>query len=197
MGKIIVSENVSVDGVIQDPTGVDASGRGNWFSQVTDRDRQEWAEVELAEALGAEALLMGRLSYHWFIARGWVTRSGEWADRLRSLPKYVASSSLLEGPDWGNSTVLKGDVMEQVTTLKQQLDGEIVVYGSGSLVHTLIEHNLVDELRLMTYPVVVGAGKRLFPKTSAPIPLRLTETRTIGDTLALLTYQPTRLPSPA
>ncbi|MDX6279759.1 MAG: hypothetical protein QOH03_830 [Kribbellaceae bacterium] len=192
MGKIIVSENVSVDGVIQDPTGDEATGRGNWFSHVTDRDRQEWAKVELEEALGAEALLMGRLSYHWFVARGWATRNGEWADRLRSLPKFVVSSSPLEGPDWGNSTVLTGDVVEAVSTLKQQVDGEIVVYGSGRLVHTLVEHDLVDELRLMTYPVVVGAGERLFPKTSVAVPLRLFETRTIGDTLALLTYQPTR-----
>jgi dihydrofolate reductase len=192
MGKIVISENVSLDGVIQDPTGVEEPSRGNWFSHVGDRDREEWAKVELEEALAAETLLMGRRSYDWFIARGWASRDGEWADRLRSLPKYVVSSSALEDPSWKNTTVLSGDMVQEVSKLKQQVDGDIVVYGSGRLVHTLLAHDLVDELRLITYPVVVGAGERLFADTGSLKPLRLLAVRTVGDSLALLTYQPVR-----
>ncbi|TCC53006.1 deaminase [Kribbella capetownensis] len=190
MGKIIVSENVSVDGVIEDATGDGDLGRGSWFTCITDQDREEWAKVEIAEAMRTEALLFGRLTYHWFVARGWATRTDAWASRLRSLPKYVVSSSPLEGPGWDNSTVLKGDLVEQVASLKHQVDGEIVVYGSGRLARTLIEHDLVDELRLMTYPLVVGAGDRLFGETTLVKPLRLVDNRTIGASLALLTYQP-------
>ena len=192
MGKIIISENISLDGVIQDPTGEDGLGRGSWFTRISDHDRDEWAKVEFEEALRAEAVLLGRRSYAWLIARGWVTRTGDWADRLRNLPKYVVSSSALEGPEWINSTVLTGDVVEEVSKLKHQVDGDIVVYGSGRLAHTLIEHDLVDELRLITYPIVVGAGERLFAETRRVKPLRLVETRTVGDSLALLTYQPAR-----
>jgi dihydrofolate reductase len=111
---------------------------------------------------------------------------------LRSLPKYVVSSSALEGPDWNNSTVLKGDVVNEVSKLKQRVNGDIVVYGSGQLVHTLIEHDLVDELRLMIYPFVVGAGERLFGETSGVKPMHLVDTRTVGDGLAFVTYQPFR-----
>jgi dihydrofolate reductase len=187
MGKIVISENVSLDGVIQ--AGEDAFAPGGWFTRIGNRDREEWAKAEFEEALGAEALLLGRRTYAWFLARGWATRSGEWADRLRSLPKYVVSSAALDGPDWTNSTVLKGDVVDEVSKLKQQVNGEIVVYGSGRLVHTLIEHDLVDELRLMTYPTVVGGGDRLFGETSGAKPMRLVGTRTVGDGLALLTYR--------
>jgi dihydrofolate reductase len=193
MGKIIISENVSLDGVIQDPTGEDGLGRGNWFSRIGDRDREEWAKVEFEEALGAEALLMGRRSHAWFVSRGWASRDGEWADRLRSLPKYVVSSSaVLEGPDWTNSTVLTGDVVNEVSKLRRQVAGDIVVYGSGRLVHTLVAHDLVDELRLMVYPLVVGAGERLFGETSGVKPMRLVGTRAVGDGLVLLTHQPVR-----
>jgi dihydrofolate reductase len=132
MGKIVVSQNVSLDGVIQDPTGDDGLGRGSWFSCIGDKDRQEWAKVEFEEALAAEALLMGRRSYAWFVARGWASRSGGWADRLRSLPKYVVSSSALEGPDWGNSTALKGDVVEEVSNLRQQVNGDIVATAAAA-----------------------------------------------------------------
>ncbi|MEV4106071.1 dihydrofolate reductase family protein [Nonomuraea sp. NPDC049695] len=189
MGKIVISENVSLDGVIQDATGEEGLGRGNWFTHISDEDRQEWTKVELEEALGAEALLLGRRTYAWFVARGWVSRSGEWADRLRSLPKYVVSAGALEDPTWINSVVLKGDVVKEVAKLKRQMDGDIVVYGSGRLVHTLMEHDLVDELRLMTYPIVVGAGARLFGETSGVKPMRLVGTRAVGDGLAFLTYQ--------
>jgi dihydrofolate reductase len=190
MGKIVISENVSLDGVIQ--AGEDGFERGSWFTRIGDKDREEWAKVEFEEALGAEALLLGRRTYAWFVTRGWASRSGEWADRLRSLPKYVVSSSALEGPDWSNSTVLKGDVVKQVSTLMQQVSGDIVVYGSGRLANTLIEHDLVDELRLMTYPIVVGAGERLFGETSGVKPMRLVDTRAVGDGLVLLTYRPVR-----
>ena len=187
MGKIVISENVSLDGVVQDPTGEEGFRHGGWFNQIGDKDREEWAKVELDEALGAEALLLGRRSDEWFAAR-WPSRTGEWADRLNSLPKYVVSSTLQE-PKWTNSTVLKGDVVTEVSKLKQELAGDIVVSASIQLVHTLIEHDLVDELRLMIYPVVLGAGERLFGETSDKKPIRLAGSRTVGDGLALLTYE--------
>jgi dihydrofolate reductase len=188
MGKIIISENVSLDGVVQDPTGEEGFGRGGWFVQIGDKDRETWAKLELDEALSAAALLLGRRSDEWFAAR-WLSRTGEWADRLNSLPKYVVSSTL-EEPRWSNSTVLKGEVVNEVSKLKQELDGDIVVYASTQLVHTLMEHDLVDELRLIVYPVVLGAGERLFGETSDKKPMRLVDARTVGDSLALLTYQP-------
>jgi dihydrofolate reductase len=187
MGKIIVSENVSLDGVVQDPTGDEGFRHGGWFVQIGDKDREEWAKVELDEALGTEALLLGRRSDEWFAAR-WAGRSGEWSDRLNSLPKYVVSSTLVE-PHWNNSTVLKGEVANEVSKLKQELDGEIVVYASFQLVRTLMEHDLVDELRLTVYPVVLGAGERLFGETSDKKSMRLINARTLGDDLVFLTYQ--------
>src|SRR5580700_10623041 len=150
MGKIIVSENVSLDGVVQDPTGEEGFRLGGWF-RIGDKDREAWAKVLLDEALGTEALLLGRRSDEWFAAR-WLSRSGEWADRLNSLPKYVVSSTLQE-PKWSNSTVLNGDVVSEVSKLKQELAGDIVVYASYQLGRTLIEHDLVDELRPFVYPV--------------------------------------------
>jgi dihydrofolate reductase len=190
MGKIVISENVSLDGVVQDPTGDEGFRHGGWFGQIGDKDREEWAKVELHEALGTEALLLGRRSYEWFAAR-WPSRSGEWADRLNSLPKYVVSSTL-EDPDWNNSTVLKGDVVNQVSKLKHELDGEIVVYASRQLVRTLMKHDLIDELRLMVYPVVLGAGERLFGETSDKKSMRRLNTRTVGDGIAYLTYEAVR-----
>jgi dihydrofolate reductase len=189
MGKLVVSENVSLDGVIQDPRGEEGLGRGDWFARVGEKDRQEWAEALTAEALATEALLLGRRSYEYFAAR-YPSRSGEWADRLNSLPKYVVSATLEDAAAWNNSTVLRGDVLNEVSKLKQKVNGEIVVYASGRLVPTLMEHDLVDELRLMTYPFVVGAGERLFGETSSMKPMRLIDTRTVGDGLVFLTYQP-------
>jgi dihydrofolate reductase len=187
MGKIVVSENVSLDGVVQDPTGEEGFRHGGWFGPIADKDREEWAKVEFDEALRTEALLLGRRSDEWFAAR-WLSRSGEWADRLNSLPKYVVSSTL-EDPRWSNSTVLKGDVGDEVSKLKHELDGEIVVYASCQLVRTLMEHDLVDELRLMVYPVVLGTGERLFGETNDKKSMRLLDTRTVGDGLAYLTYE--------
>jgi len=187
MGKIIISENISLDGVVQDPTGEEGFRLGGWFGQFGGKDIEEWAKVALDEALRAEALLLGRRSDEWFAAR-WASRDGEWADRLNSLPKYVVSSTL-DQAKWANSTVLKGDVVTEVSKLRQELDGDIVVYGSTRLVHTLMEHDLVDELRLTVYPVVLGSGERLFGETSDKIPMRLISTQTVGDSLALLTYE--------
>jgi dihydrofolate reductase len=190
MGKIVVSENVSLDGVVEDPTGEEGFRHGGWLAGIGDKDREGWAELALDEALGTEALLLGRRSYDWLAAR-WPSRSGELADRLNSLPKYVVSSTLVD-PDWNNSTVLKGDVVNEVSTLKQELNGEIVVPASFQLVRTLLEHDLVDELRLKIFPVVLGAGDCLFGETSDKKPLRLVETRTVGEDLAYLVYEVAR-----
>jgi len=189
MGKIVVSgpQNVSLDGVVQDPDGKEGFRLGGWFVQSGGDDLEEWNRVALDEALRAEAWLLGRRSYEFFGAR-WRPRSGELADRLNSMPKYVVSSTLDE-PDWHNSTVLKGDVVTEVSKLKQKLDGEIVVPASYQLGRTLIEHDLVDELRLVVFPVVLGAGERLFGQTSDKKPMRLVDAKTIGDGLAFLTYQ--------
>jgi dihydrofolate reductase len=194
MGKIVISENVTLDGVVQDPTGEEGFRHGGWFSQIGEAELAEWAKVEFEEALGAEALLLGRRSDEYFGPR-WVGRSGEWADRLNSLPKYVVSSTLVDA-HWSNSTVLKGDVVAEASKLKQELDGEIVVYASRQLVHTLMEHDLVDEVRLMVFPFVLGAGERLFGATSDKNSMRLLDTRTVGDGLVYLTYELVREASP-
>jgi dihydrofolate reductase len=189
MGKIVMSgpQNVSLDGVVQDPDGQEGFGLGGWFVEFGGKDLEEWNKVALEEALGAEAWLLGRRSYGFFGVR-WRPRSGELADRINSMPKYVVSSTL-EDPEWNNSTVLKGDVVTEVSKLKQQLDGEIVVPASYQLGRTLIEHDLVDELRLVVFPVVLGAGERVFGETSDKKPMRLLDARTIGEGLALLTYE--------
>ena len=187
MGKIIVSENVTLDGVVQDPTGEEGFRHGGWFLQAGSNDREGFYQAALDEALGAEALLQGRRT-HEFLAARWPSRSGELADRLNTMPKYVVSATL-EASDWNNSTVLRGDVVSEVSRLRQELNGEIVVAGSIHLVRTLIEHDLIDELRLLVYPFVLGAGERLFGETSDKVPLRLVASRTVGDGLAYLTYQ--------
>jgi dihydrofolate reductase len=198
MGKIIVSENVTLDGVVQDPTGDEGSGHGGWFFQIGDADREAWAKVELDEALAAEALLLGRRTDEWFATR-WLSRTGEWADRLNGMPKYVVSSTLQE-PTWSNATAgFKGSVLrgvDEVTKLKDELNGDLVVYASRPLVHALMENGLVDELRLTVYPIVLGTGARLFAETDTkphpPLPLRLVKAQTLGAALIHLTYQPVR-----
>jgi len=190
MGKIVITTNASLDGVVQDPDGEEGFRLGGWFGQFGGKDLEQWAEVETDEALRAEALLLGRRSEEWFATR-WASRTGEWADRLNSMPKYVVSSTLTE-PRWGNSTVLKGDVVDEVSKLKQEIAGEILVYASYQLERALIEHDLVDELRLVVFPVVLGAGERLFGPTGDKKPMRLVSAQTIGDGLAFLTYQPVR-----
>jgi dihydrofolate reductase len=190
MGKIVISTNVSIDGVVQDPDGEEGFRLGGWFFQSGGDDLKAWGKVEFEEALGTEALLLGRRSDEWFAAR-WVSRTDEWANRLNSIPKYVVSSTL-EEPKWNNVTVLSGDIVTEVSKLKQELSGDIVVYASYQLGRTLMEHDLVDELRLFVYPVVLGAGERLFGETSDKRPMRLVRAQTVGDGLAFLTYERVR-----
>jgi dihydrofolate reductase len=190
MGKIVVSENISLDGVVEDPTGEGGTAHGGWFERYMGQDRGAWAEAEFAEALGADALLVGRRSDEYFGSR-WNSASGEWPDRLNSLPKYVVSSTLAQ-PVWMNSTILSGDLVEEVLKLRENIEGEIIVYASRQLVRTLMENDLVDELRLMVFPVVLGAGERLFDETNETSPLHLISVRGVGENLALLTYEVTR-----
>jgi len=185
MGKIVISENVTLDGVIQDPAGDEGFRHGGWFGLIRDRPRLN--KLALDEALDTQALLLGRRSYEWFAAR-WPSRSGELADRLNSVPKYVVSTTL-EHPGWNNSTVLKGDVLTEVSKLKRELNGDIVVLASFQLVRTLMEHDLVDELRLKIFPVVLGAGERLFGETSDKRPVRLVDTQTLEGDVTFLTYE--------
>ena len=186
MGRIVVSENVSLDGVVQDPAGVEGFRLGGWVGRIGSQGREEAGQVALNEALGAEAFLLGRRSYE-FLAGRWPSRTGPLAERLNSLPKYVVSTTL-EAPLWNNTTVLKGDVVGEVSKLRHQIQGEIVVAASFHLWHTLMRHDLVDELRLMIYPVVLGAGERLFGETSDKKLMRLISARPVDD-LALLTYE--------
>jgi dihydrofolate reductase len=188
MGRIVVSDNVSLDGVVQDPAGDEGFERGGWVGLI--KDRPELGKLALEEALGAQALLLGRRSYDWFASR-WPARSGELADRLNTMPKYVVSSTL-EDAHWPNSTVLEGEVVGEVSRLKQQLDGEILVAASFRLVHTLLEHDLVDELRLKIFPVVLGAGERLFAETSNTKAVRLVLSRIVDDNVAYLTFEVVR-----
>jgi dihydrofolate reductase len=192
MGKIVMSgpQNVSLDGVVQDPDGQEGFGLGGWFVQFGGKDLEQWNKIALDEALRAEAWLLGRRSYEFFGVR-WRPRSGELADRLNSMPKYVVSSTL-EDPEWNNTTVLKGDPVTEVSKLKQELDGEIIVPASYQLARALLQHDLVDELRLVVFPVVLGSGERLFGETSAKKSMRLVSVNTIGDGLAFVTYEVVR-----
>lgn len=189
MGKIVMSgpQNISLDGVVQDPDGQEGFSLGGWFVQYGGKDLEAWNEVALQEARRAEAWLLGRRSYEFFAAR-WRPRRGELADRLNTMPKYVVSRTL-EHPAWNNSTVLRGDAVTQVAKLKEQLDGEIVLPASYELARTLVEHDLIDELRLAVFPVVLGAGRRLFGEISQSKPMRLLKAATVGEGLALLTYE--------
>ena len=189
MGKIVVSTNISLDGIIQDPDGREGFKHGGWFGQFGGKDLDEWSKVLTDEALHSKAMLLGRKSDEWFATR-WLDRTGEWADRLNSLPKYVVSSSLKE-PQWSNSTVLNDDVVTAVGKLKEEVDGDILVYASYQLVRTLIEHGLIDEFRLVI-PVVLGAGERLFGEASDKTLLHLILTQVIGECLPMLTYHVVR-----
>ena len=190
MGKIAVSENITLDEVIQDPAGAEGFKHGGWVGRVGDKGREEAAKLLLDETLGAEALLWGRRTYE-FLAERWPSRSGELADRMNSMPKYVVSSTLKD-PGWNNTTVLKSDVVNVVSELKQEIGGDIVIAGSIRLVRTLMERDLVDELRLMVYPVVLGTGERLFGEMSDKKPMRLVDARTVDHDLAYLIYQVVR-----
>jgi dihydrofolate reductase len=186
MGRIVVTEYVSLDGVMEAPGGVEDYKHVGW---VFEFDRgEDGAKFKLDEALDAEALLLGRVTYEGF-AIAWPSMEGEFADKFNSMPKYVLSSTLEEA-EWNNTTVLKGDAVEEVSKLRQALDGDIVVHGSSQLVQTLVEHDLVNEVRLMVFPVVLGTGKRLFGETSDKQRWRLADSKTVGDGIAILIYEP-------
>jgi dihydrofolate reductase len=185
VGRIVVTEFVSLDGVMEDPGGAENFRYGGWSFEIDRGD--EGNQFKLDETVASEALLLGRKTYEGFAA-AWPSREGDFADKFNSMPKYVVSSTLKD-PEWNNSTVLTGDIDKAVAKLKQELDGDIVVHGSAQLVQTLLEHDLVDELRLMVYPVVLGAGKRLFGETSNKKPLRLADSKVVGDGVTILTYR--------
>jgi dihydrofolate reductase len=191
MGSIVITEFVSLDGVMEAPGGGEDYRHGGWTFEI-DRGA-EGDKFKLDEALNADALLLGRVTYEGFAA-AWPSREGEFADKFNTMPKYVVSSTL-QNPDWNNSTVLDGDLAQEIAKLKQEQDGDIVVHGSARLVQALIEHDLVDELRLMVFPVVLGSGKRLFGDTSDKKRLRLTDSKTVGDGVAILIYEPVREPA--
>ena len=186
MGRIVVTEFVSLDGVMEDPGGAENFRHGGWSFAIERGD--EGDKFKLDEVFSSAALLLGRVTYEGF-AEAWPSREGEFADKFNTMPKYVVSSTL-EEPEWNNSTVLKGDVAEEVAKLRREQDGDIVVHGSARLVQTLVEHDLVDEFRLMVYPVVLGSGKRLFGETSDKKPLRLVDSKVVGDGVAILIYEP-------
>jgi dihydrofolate reductase len=186
MGRIVVTEFVSLDGVMEDPGGAENFAHGGWSFKISRGD--EGDKFKLDETFASDALLLGRVTYEGF-AEAWPSREGEFADKFNSMPKYVVSSTL-DQPEWNNTTVLKAGVVEEVGKLREEQDGDIVVHGSARLVQTLVEHDLVDELRLMVYPVVLGSGKRLFGDTSDQKPLRLVDSKVVGDGVAILIYQP-------
>ena len=188
MGRIVVTEYISVDGVVEAPSGTEDFARVGWVDDFT--RGPEGDEFKLDETMASDALLLGRATYEGF-APVWPHVEGEFADKFNAMPKYVVSSTL-EDPEWNNTLVLAGDVVEEVTKLKERHGGDIVVHGSPQLAQTLVEHDLVDELRLMVYPVIVGAGKRLFAETSGTKRLQLAEAKTVGDGIHILVYRPAK-----
>jgi dihydrofolate reductase len=189
MGRIVMGgpQNMSLDGVVQDPDGAEGFALGGWFAEAGGEDLEAWTALALHEARGAEAWLLGRRSYEFFGGR-WRSRTTELADRINGMPKYVVSSALT-GPTWNNSTVLTGDPVTEVSRLKQELEGEIILPASYQLARRLIECDLVDELRLVVFPVALGAGERPFSAMTKPKPMRLLSSRTLGRGLIFLTYE--------
>jgi dihydrofolate reductase len=188
VGRIVVTEFVSLDGVVEAPGGGENFKHGGWSFEISRGD--EGDKFKLDETMSSEALLLGRVTYEGFAA-AWPSRTDEFgfADKFNNMPKYVVSSTLKD-PEWNNSTVLTGDVADEVAKLKERHDGDIVVHGSPQLVQTLIEHDLVDEYRLMVFPVVLGSGKRLFGETTDKKSLRLVDSKVVGDGVSILVYQP-------
>ena len=186
MGKIVVTEFVSLDGVMEDPGGSESFEHGGWSFEISRGD--EGDKFKLDEVFSSDALLLGRVTFEGF-ADAWPSREGEFADKFNTMPKYVVSSTL-EEPGWSNSTVLKGDLAEEVAKLKEAHEGDVVVHGSAQLAQALLEQDLVDELRLMVFPVVLGAGKRLFGDTTGKKSLRLVDSKMVGDGVAILIYEP-------
>jgi len=187
MGKIIITTNVTLDGVVEDPDGQEGTPHGGWFARYGGDDLGEWTTIMTGEALGAAALLLGRRSDEWF-AKRWLSRDGVWADRLNSMPKYVVSSTL-EAAHWSNATVVGGDLVAELGAVKEAVDGEILVYASYQLDRMLITEGLADELRLMTFPVVLGEGRRLFDGIDTPTGLHLVDARMVGDGIAFHRYE--------
>ena len=185
MGTIVLSDNVSLDGVIEDPVGDEGFTRGGWVGLIS--ARPELARLTLDEVLRTDAMLMGRRTYEWFASR-WPSRTDELAERLNGLPKYVVSSTLTS-PEWSNSTIVTGDLLEEVARLKDGFAGEVVIPASVRVARLLIEHELVDELRLKVFPVVLGAGERLFGETSGARGFRLTGAQTLDGDTTSLTFQ--------
>jgi len=186
VGRLIATEFVSLDGVMEDPGGAEDFVQGGWSFKF-DRG-EEGDKFKLDETLQSEALLLGRVTYQGF-AEAWPSRTGEFADKFNSMPKLVVSTTL-EDPEWNNTTVIKGNVAEEVSKLKQRPGGDIVIHGSAQLVQTLLEDDLIDEYRLMVFPIVLGSGKRLFSDTGKATTLKLVDAKTVGAGVLILTYQP-------
>jgi len=188
MGRIVVTEFVSLDGVMEDPGGAEDFEHGGWSFEF---DRGEAGnKFKLDETLASDALLLGRVTYEGFAA-AWPQREGEFADKFNQMPKYVVTSSPSE-LEWSNSTAVDGDLGEEVARIRQRHDRDVVVHGSAQLAQELLDRDLVDELRLMVFPVVLGRGKRLFGETSDKKQLRLVDSKTVGDGVTILTYAPVR-----
>ena len=185
MGKVVVSQFISLDGVIEDPGGAEEFDRGGWAFKF-DRG-PEGDKFKSDEVMASNALLLGRVTYEGFAA-AWPSRSGDFADKFNGMPKYVVSTTLKD-PEWNNSRVIDGDLAEAVAELKRDVDGDILVNGSVQLVQTLMEHDLIDEYRLMVFPTILGAGKRLFGETSDAAALRLVDAKPAGETIILI-YEP-------
>jgi dihydrofolate reductase len=186
MGKIVITEFVSLDGVMEDPGGAEDFKYGGWTFQIN--RGEEGDRFKLDETMASDALLLGRVTYDGF-AQAWPSREGEFADKFNNMQKYVVSSTLRD-PEWTNTTVIEGDLGEAVARIKDAHEGDVVVHGSRQLAQALIDQGLVDELRLMVFPVVLGAGKRLFGETSEKQPLELVDSRTVGDGVTILVYRP-------
>jgi dihydrofolate reductase len=185
MGKVVATEFISVDGVIEDPGGAEDFKYGGWSFEFSRGD--EGDNFKLEETRAADALLLGRVTYEGFAA-AWPSREGEFADKFNSMPKYVVSSTLKD-PEWTNTTVLQGDLGSAIKELRSQHEGDIVVHGSGQLVRALLEEDLLDELRLMTFPVVLGQGKRLFGETTDKKKWALRDVRTVGEGITIAIYE--------
>lgn len=185
MGRIVVTEFVSLDGVVEAPGGGEGFKHDGWSFEIDRGDAGN--QFKLEETMGSEALLLGRKTYEGFAA-AWPSRDGEFADKFNSMPKYVVSSTL-ESPEWTHTTVLAGDLAEEVAKVRDAHEGNVVVHGSPQLVQGLLERDLVDELRLMVFPVVLGTGKRLFGETSDKKRLRLLSSQTVGDGVSILVYE--------
>jgi dihydrofolate reductase len=185
VGRIVITEFVSLDGVMEDPGGSENFKHSGWSFEISRGD--EGDQFKLEETMASDALLLGRVTYEGF-AKAWPSRQGEFADKFNSMPKYVVSATL-ENPEWTNSTVLRGDLTAEVEQVKQRHERDVVVHGSAQLVHWLLEHDLVDELRLMVFPVVLGTGKRVFGETSDKKRLRLAESKVVGDGVTILRYE--------